>query len=582
VYFVVRHKKKISKTTKSIHSKKKKSSSHKHKKKTHIEKALEVPKSDIKQQAGKWLWLTSIVIVLIIAYAAYNAKQTIQPLSIGSGNTNINLASSGEQVKLDFYVMSQCPYGTQVEDAIAPVLEKIGGDIDFNLHFIVTENPDGTFKSLHGQPEVEGNIAQLCAIKYNPVKYMDMIVCQNKNAGSIPGNWESCAQSNGLAVDKIKSCYTGDEGKDLLRASITETNKVGATGSPTIYLNDQKYAGGRQENDFLRAICNSFENDKPQACSDIPEPVKVEILLINDERCETCDVSQLIGQLKGIFPGMVVESLDYNSAKGKELFLASSITHLPALLFDSTVEKAESYANVQRYLLPAGEYTSLMIGASFDPTAEICTNNKDDTGNGKVDCDDDTCKGTMECREEIENNLQVFIMSDCPYGRKAIVALKEVVDNFDTMDYEVHYIASETPEGFNSLHGQYEVDENIVQLCVNEHSPAVWFDYIYCRSDKGVRGIDWKTCAGETGVNVDAVQTCFDGDEGKNLFREDIKIANSLGIGASPTWLANNKFQFSGIDAENIKTSFCQQNLELAGCENTLSSDTGGVAAGTC
>ena len=578
---MVKHKKKVSKTKKTATSKKK-TSSHKSKKKTHIEKALEVPKTDIKDQAGKWLWIASIAIVLVIAWAAYNAKDTSQPLTTGSASGNINLASNGEQVKLDFYVMSQCPYGTQVEDAIAPVLEQLGGSIDFNLEFIANVNPDGTFKSLHGQPEVDGNIAQLCAIKHNPNNYMDMILCQNKDARNIPNNWESCAKDNGLAVDKIKTCYEGQEGKDLLVASIAKTNLVGATGSPTIYLNDQKYAGGRKANDFLRAICNEFKSDKPEACSNIPEPTKVNIVLIDDKRCADCDTSQLMGQLKGIFPGMVVETLDYNSAKGKELFEASSITHLPALLFDETVKKDEAYANVERYLTPAGDYTSLMIGAKFDPKAEICTNGKDDTGNGKVDCDDDTCKGTMECREEIKNNLQLFVMSDCPYGRKGIVALKEVVDNFDSLDFEVHYIASETPEGFNSLHGQYEVDENIVQLCVNKHSSAVWLDYIFCRSENGVKGVDWKTCAAETGVNVDSVQTCFDGDEGKNLFREDIKIANGLGIGASPTWLANNKFQFSGIDAENVKNSFCGYNSDVAGCENTLSSDTGGVAAGTC
>ena len=74
VYFVVKHKKKVSKTKKTATSKKK-TSSHKSKKKTHIEKALEVPKTDIKDQAGKWLWIASIAIVLVFGYlfnAIYN------------------------------------------------------------------------------------------------------------------------------------------------------------------------------------------------------------------------------------------------------------------------------------------------------------------------------------------------------------------------------------------------------------------------------------------------------------------------------------------------------------------------------
>ena len=47
--------------------------------------------------------------------------------------------------------------------------------------------------------------------------------------------------------------------------------------------------------------------------------------------------------------------------------------------------------------------------------------------------------------------------------------------------------------------------------------------------------------------------------------------SKALGIGASPTWLANNKYKFSGIDAQTIKTNLCQHNAKMAGCDATLS-----------
>ena len=496
--------------------------------------------------------------------------------------TTIRSSSTGEKVKLDFYVMSQCPYGTQVEDAIKPVLDQMGANIDFNLNFIVTDLGNGRFQSLHGQPEVDGNIWQLCAAKYYPSKYMDFIVCQNKNAKDIQKNWESCAKSNGMDTAKLKECFDGDEGKDLLSESAKKASAVRATGSPTIYLNDQPYSGGRKASDFTRAICNEFTT-RPAACDDIPEPTKVNAIILNDKRCKECDMSNLLGQLKGIFPGLTVQSVDYSDDEGKQMFEELNLQVLPAILFDEAVKKDESYSSVASYLISAGDYLSLRIGASFDPTGEICDNGVDDTGNGKTDCADVTCTESLECREEKENHLQVFIMSDCPYGKKAVEALKDVVDNFGNLiDYEVHYIANEAGSGFNSLHGQYEVDENIIQLCVNKHSPEQWMDYIYCRSTKGVKGKDWKDCAEENDVNVEKVETCFDGDEGKALLREDIKIANSLGIGASPTWMANNRYQFSGIDAETVKSQFCSRNQDIEGCENTLSTDTGGVPAGSC
>ena len=81
-----------------------------------------------------------------------------------------------------------------VLDCLAPVLEELGGAIDFNLDYIATKNVDGTFQSLHGEPEVQGNIVQLCAIEHEPENAMKMITCMNTNAQAIPGNWEDCAK----------------------------------------------------------------------------------------------------------------------------------------------------------------------------------------------------------------------------------------------------------------------------------------------------------------------------------------------------------------------------------------------------
>ncbi|MBN2368170.1 hypothetical protein JXC34_04050 [Candidatus Woesearchaeota archaeon] len=489
----------------------------------------------------------------------------------------------GEKAKLEFYVMSQCPFGTQVEDAIAPVLAKMGDGIEFSLDFIVSEQADGSFRSLHGDPETNGDIVQLCAIKYNAedYKYMDMIVCMNQNAGAIPVNWEQCAIDNGLQTEKIKACYEGEEGKNLLRESIARSNQANAQGSPTMYLNGQLYSGGRDETSFMTAICDQLEGH-PE-CDKIPQPAKVNLIFINDKKCAECQqYAGIVDQLNSLFRGLEVTEYDFEDAEGRKLFDELSLRYLPAFLFDETVEDGENYQNLQIYLQETGEYYLLKITTSFNPLGEICDNEVDDRDmDGLIDCEDDECAESLVCREEKENHVQVFIMSDCPYGRKAVEALKEVKDNFDSLDFEVHYIASEQGDGFSSLHGQYEVDEDIIQLCAKEHSPEQWFDYVYCRSTKGVSGIDWKECASETGVDTEAVQQCFEGEEGKSLLREDIKIANALGIGASPTWLANNRYEFSGITAEVVKNNVCQHN-DMAGCENSLSTVTGGVAEGTC
>ena len=191
----------------------------------------------------------------------------------------------------------------------------------------------------------------------------------------------------------------------------------------------------------------------------------------------------------------------------------------------------------------------------------------DDTGNGKVDCADNDCKEEMICRKEIPARVDLFVMSQCPYGVMALNAMKEVFEAFkgDKLDFHVNYIANETEPGkFQALHGQGEVDENIRELCAIKHYPKDYMDYIWCRNEN-IRGTDWQKCA--TGkIKADVIEKCFNGGEGVKLHSENIKIGNAIGIGGSPTWLINNKFQGGGVAANDIQRQICAHNPNLKGC----------------
>ena len=149
------------------------------------------------------------------------------------------------------------------------------------------------------------------------------------------------------------------------------------------------------------------------------------------------------------------------------------------------------------------------------------------------------------------------------------------------VNFDVHYIADKKGDGFGSLHGQPEVDENIRQLCAKKYygQGYKYMDYIWCRN-KNYRSTDWKPCA-TGGISAAKIEKCATGDEGKKLLEEDIKVAKALSISASPTWLANNKFKFSGIAPEAIKSNVCQHNKGLAGCDKKLTEKTD-VKGGAC
>ncbi len=207
--------------------------------------------------------LVVIGIVMIITQQQISAIESkcvaLQPIRPAAANIAPSAGpvdiAAGDKVKVEFYVMSQCPYGVQVEEAIKPVLDQIGPYVDFHLDFIANDLGNGNFRSLHGQAEVEGNIVQLCAFKHNPDLAMEMVSCMNQNSRGIPSNWEKCASDKGLDVESIRTCYEGGEGAGLLSSSVVRSQSVGAQGSPTMFINGKPYSGERSAYAFKQAIC---------------------------------------------------------------------------------------------------------------------------------------------------------------------------------------------------------------------------------------------------------------------------------------------------------------------------------------
>jgi predicted DsbA family dithiol-disulfide isomerase len=375
----------------------------------------------------------------------------------------------------------------------------------------------------------------------------------------------------GANAASLKSCIDGAEGKKLLSDSYKRAEAKGATGSPTIYIGGKPYEGRRTSDAYLRAICDAHKGPAPKACGELPPLATVNVIVLSDKRCAECDGARLAQAVGSRIAKPAVRVLDYTEEEGRKLHEEVGGGNLPMLLFDDTLdadkEASEAIgAGTQR----KGKYRTLNVGGMWNP---ICAD-----PNG---CSHADCKATLSCRPESKNTLEVFVMSQCPYGVLALNAMEEVLKNFGAgLKFKVHYIANGTAEaGFQALHGQPEVDENIRGLCAIKHYGASnkYMDYIWCRN-KDIRSDDWATCTGSNGIAQAKIKSCFEG-EGKKLHENDIKIATALGIGASPTWLVNGRHKFSGIDAETIRKNVCEHNAGLKGCENTLSGGSPGANA---
>lgn len=510
-------------------------------------------------------------------------------------------ASSTDSVTLEMYVMSQCPYGTQVMDGIAPVKEKLGDALDLNIDYILY--PESQYAgresqmcvdglcSMHGTSEVKGNIVQLCAAKYNPDKYLDMIVCMDKNAGQIPDNWEDCARDNSLSVQEIKTCYEGEEGKELLRESAAKATERGATGSPTIYLAGEKYAAGRTPDDFLREICNRFEGDRPEACADVPEPVELEVIVLNDKECSSCDTGNIMSITRQLFPGAEFREVDVSSAEGKQLVEEMDLVFAPAYIFSKDVEETATWKqrgeSLQRAFQKTGDRYRLLdsqTGASHYIDEEKQKEAQEKMG-----------ITTGDNRPQID----FFVMSYCPYGNIAEEAIYEVYKNLgDTVEFKPHYVLYSNYQGggpnycldedsqYCSMHGITELNQNIREECVRQlYGIEDWFKFTEAMNEEcNSQNADtcWVDVAAGLGYDTDQIDDCEE-NKGLEIAANDKELGELFGARGSPAVYIDGT-EFSGErSAAGYQRALCDAFDEPpAECGNTISSDTGSAPAGSC
>jgi hypothetical protein len=178
---------------------------------------------------------------------------------------------------VDLYVMSFCPYGTQAETSMGPVADLLKSKADFRIRYITTVSGTtvDSVKSLHGSPEAQEDLRQICINKYYPGQFWSYIKTFNeqcypswKNATAL----ESCQKDTlaALSIDraKIDTCSTGTEGITLLKADETASDTNHAKSSPMLFINGVLYSGSRTSEAYKQAVCNSFET-APAECSTV-------------------------------------------------------------------------------------------------------------------------------------------------------------------------------------------------------------------------------------------------------------------------------------------------------------------------
>lgn len=182
--------------------------------------------------------------------------------------TPVNVPKS-DKPTVELFVMSYCPFGTQMEKGLLSVLDLLGDKIDFTLNF--------NDYAMHEKKEIDENLVQYCVQKEQPEKltaYLSCFLEAGNQANCLTTITDKAKIENCVAATdkefKVTENYTNKvgwkgsyPGFDVQKAA---NDKYGVGGSPTLVINETTVSTSRDSASLLRTICAAF-NNAPEECN---------------------------------------------------------------------------------------------------------------------------------------------------------------------------------------------------------------------------------------------------------------------------------------------------------------------------
>ena len=240
--------------------------------------------TDIKEEYGLFKLQVDIVNDVVESYVTKDGKVFFpQAFYVDEmkADANTDEASAGGQEvaveipkndkpTVELFVMSHCPFGTQIEKGILPVVDALGDTINFELKFVDYV--------MHGEVEINEQITQRCISKEQKDKFLPYLKCF-----LVEGDSPSCLAEVNVNEDKLNSCFTATDSEFKITENFknnigyngnypgfnidkADNTKYGVGGSPALIINETDVPSARDPQSLLNSICSAFEN-APEECS---------------------------------------------------------------------------------------------------------------------------------------------------------------------------------------------------------------------------------------------------------------------------------------------------------------------------
>ena len=463
------------------------------------------------------------------------------------------------RVRLDLYIMSYCPYGAAALAAVSGVVSQSEGFAELHPYYIVQEKQSGSastlsispakleFESLHGPAEVQEDLRRICIWHTQPERLAAYSECmRNSVAGT---DWTECAEKAGVSLDSVTRCISGDFARRELFAMALRCKRLRVGASPTLFVNNVRFAEEIGRVKVARAVCNALGglSAKLKLCQGLPKclydydcpqkkgmiarcvnpgtrsakcvyqkAVRVPLVVLYDPNSVASNEQQVIASTRAMLPGLSVERVDAASPRGSALVKSYGVERLPAYLFSEQVARAVNFEQLKPAFVKRDD--KLL----FRP--EMCGAN------------------IVASRPRVPKRLDLFLSPVAKPGLEALLLVFDLMRRGE-LEYscKIHYIVY--PDGGGGLvarMGLAELEEAQRQVAIEILHPEKFGDYIRLRS-KAPDSSYWEEPILAIGLDPLKLKQFACSEKVRARLLADARLCQELGIAGPAALLIENR-----------------------------------------
>lgn len=155
----------------------------------------------------------------------------------------------------------------------------------------------------------------------------------------------------------------------------------------------------------------------------------------------------------------------------------------------------------------------------------------------------------------------LYIMSQCPYGLEALSAFMAFQRSFPGIQFNIRFIGSVENDGkLKSLHGESEVNEEMLWLGVKRLFPGKWIEFLSARSQSSSLT---SSVFSDLGMDLNKIETWVRTNGYKELsghYQRSVR----LNVNASPTLYINNIPYEDAVSKVRLARMACGNNEKIS------------------